>query len=65
MPKFDINEQGIKEMASDQTPNPALNSATNYPIQLLVSLDEKVRDRVESTYNYGSFYILPYCYMIL
>ena len=27
IPEFDINEQGIKEMASDQSPKPALNSA--------------------------------------
>ena len=52
-------------MARDQSPNPTLNSATNYPVPLLVTLDEKVRVRVESTYNYGSFYILPYCCMIL
>ena len=51
----------LREMASDQSPN----SATNYPVPLLVTLDEKVRVRVESTYNYGSFYSLPYCCMIL
>ena len=34
-----------KEMASDQSPNPALNSALNYPVPLLVTLDEKVRIR--------------------
>ena len=30
-------------MASDQSPNPALNYATNYLVPLLVTLDEKVR----------------------
>ena len=52
-------------MASDQSPNPALNSATNYPVPLLVTFDIKVRVRVERSYNYGSFYVLPYFCMIL